>query len=81
VPTTLVLMPNEAREALAAWEAERADKVFDAAPLVRALQATWLLAAGEQDVAAYFIRRRVVRAYDPDADAGYAALVDRVVAG
>jgi hypothetical protein len=55
--------------------------------LVRALQATWLLVEAsadpeseKADVAAFFVRRRVVRGYDPETDAGYAQLIDRVLA-
>jgi acyl-CoA dehydrogenase len=56
--------------------------------LVRALQATWLLVEAaadpgseKADVAAFFARRRVSTSYDPEADDGYAALIDRVLAG
>ena len=56
--------------------------------LVRALQATWLLVEAstdveseKADVAAFFVRRRVATNYDPEADAGYAGLIDRVLAG
>jgi alkylation response protein AidB-like acyl-CoA dehydrogenase len=55
--------------------------------LVRALQATWLLVEAtadteseKADVAAFFIRRRVSSEYDPEADGGYASLIDRVLA-
>ncbi|MGZ4415062.1 MAG: acyl-CoA dehydrogenase family protein [Gaiellaceae bacterium] len=55
--------------------------------LVRALQATWLLveasaepSSEKADVAAFFVQRRVVRDYDPEADGGYALLIDRVLA-
>ena len=55
--------------------------------LVRALQATWLLVEAhadpeseKADVAAFFIRRRVSKSYDPEADDGYAPLIDRVLA-
>ena len=55
--------------------------------LHRALQAACLLVEAERagdaekaDVAAFFVRRRVVRGYDPEADDGYEQLVDRVVA-
>ena len=50
--------------------------------LVRALQATWLLADAESaDVARFFVGRRVRRGYDPETDPGYGALIDRVLAG
>ncbi|MGZ4353887.1 MAG: acyl-CoA dehydrogenase family protein, partial [Gaiellaceae bacterium] len=55
--------------------------------LVRGLQATWLLVEADTDtesekadVAAFFIRRRVSREYDPEADSGYTSLIDRVLA-
>lgn len=55
--------------------------------LVRALQATWLLVEAstdteseKADVAAFFVRRRVMRGYDPETDSGYALLIDRVLA-
>jgi len=60
--------------------------------LVRAVQATWLLveadadatagiASDKADVAAFFVRRRFRQDYDPEADCGYADLIDRVLAG
>jgi len=56
--------------------------------LHRAAQATFLLAEADGDaesekaeVAAFFIRRRLRRDYDPEADGGYASLIDRVLAG
>jgi acyl-CoA dehydrogenase len=55
--------------------------------LVRALQATWLLVEAstdpdseQADVAAFFIKRRVRKGYDPETDDDYAALIDRVLA-
>ena len=55
--------------------------------LHRAVQATFLLTEAEaeaesekRDVAAFFIRRRLRRDYDPEADSGYEALIDRVLA-
>lgn len=54
--------------------------------LVRALQATWLLVEADADresekahVAAFFVRRRVSRDYDPEADGDYASLIDRLL--
>jgi alkylation response protein AidB-like acyl-CoA dehydrogenase len=56
--------------------------------LVRALQATWLLVEAADDTesehaaaAAFFIRSRVSKEYDPETDDGYESLVDRVLAG
>ncbi len=60
--------------------------------LVRAVQSTWLLveadadasvgiATEKADVAASFIRRRLRRDYDSEADDGYSELIDRVLAG
>jgi acyl-CoA dehydrogenase len=55
--------------------------------LVRAIQATCLLVEADADtesekadVAAFFVRRRVLRDYDPEADDGYPGLIDRVLA-
>ncbi len=55
--------------------------------LHRAAQATFLLGEADGDaesekgeVAAFFIRRRLRRDYDPEADGGYASLIDRVLA-
>jgi hypothetical protein len=55
--------------------------------LVRALQGTWLLVEAhadpeseKADVAAFFIRRRVSKSYDAEADDGYSSLIDRVLA-
>jgi acyl-CoA dehydrogenase len=55
--------------------------------LHRAAQAVYLLAEADADpeselagVAAFFVRRRVRRDYDPEGDGGYAALIDRVLA-
>ena len=55
--------------------------------LVRALQATWLLVEAsvnseneQADVAAFFIKRRVTKGYDPEADGDYPALIDRALA-
>jgi acyl-CoA dehydrogenase len=47
--------------------------------LVRALQAGCLLAHGQPAAAALHVRRHLVRSYDPEADAGYAELVDEVL--
>ena len=47
--------------------------------LVRALQAGCLLAQGEAAAAALHVRRHLVSGYDPEADAGYAELVDEVL--
>jgi acyl-CoA dehydrogenase len=60
--------------------------------LVRAVQSAWLLveadadasagvASEKADVAAFFLRRRFRQDYDPEADDGYAELIDRVLAG
>ncbi len=47
--------------------------------LVRALQAGCLLAHGEAAAAALHVRRHLLSGYDPEADAGYAELVDEVL--
>ena len=93
-------MENDARAALAGWDAERPTNHHDSTPnlalamrtrqlgeLVRVLQATWLLAEASADtesekanVAAFFVRRRVSRGYDPEADGGHTHLIDRVLA-
>ena len=41
----------------------------------------WDEGSERADVAAFFIRRRVVRGYDPETDDDYAPLIDRVLAG
>jgi hypothetical protein len=55
--------------------------------LFRTVQATCLLVEADTDtesekadVAAFFIRRRVLRDYDPEVDDAYAPLIDRVLA-
>ena len=47
--------------------------------LVRALQAACLLADGETAAAALHVRRHLIPGYDPEADAGYAGLLDEVL--
>ena len=47
--------------------------------LVRALQAACLLAGGETAAAALHVRRHLIPGYDPEADAGYAGLLDEVL--
>jgi acyl-CoA dehydrogenase len=48
--------------------------------LVRALQAGCLLADGHEPAAALHVRRHLVPGYDPERDAEYPALLDRVLA-